>query len=339
MIEPRYAINCLKLGFERYKRYSKLPIEIKVSNSTASFYVKKPDEGKGKNARVSNHHPNLQNYADRSNTPWLMDNVSIEFIVPDSEADLKRYRARVRQNAEGSIKPFDVTTYQYDPTLIEPNDMYAIFQAIMRFLSGEGYKDPFNGTPKKAKVIPRHSNIKPYRGKPTTESTNKVLSDKYLNEMTYLCIGDYVSILESKNNQNICNTNIKTENRNRNVVRLTESKLKIIIRECIKMALNESYSIRRLGCFDVVKGDNQPHSIKGLEQYGNALYDARLYSNVNDKKETFAIFSIGKNTSKYICCRLEFDEEYGTWLGFTPIKNYDVPTMIKQDLKNNPINQ
>ena len=127
MIEPRYAINCLKLGFERYKRYSKLPIEIKVSNSTASFYVKKPDEGKGKNARVSNHHPNLQNYADSRNTPWLMDNVSIEFIVPESEADLKRYRARVRQNAEGSIKPFDVTTYQYDPTLIEPNDMYAIF--------------------------------------------------------------------------------------------------------------------------------------------------------------------------------------------------------------------
>ena len=48
MIEPRYAINCLKLGFERYKRYSKLPIEIKVSKSTASFYVKKPDEGRGK---------------------------------------------------------------------------------------------------------------------------------------------------------------------------------------------------------------------------------------------------------------------------------------------------
>lgn len=124
-----------------------------------------------------------------------------------------------------------------------------------------------------------------------------------------------------------------------NIIILTESDLKIIIQECIKKALCESYSIRRLGHFDVVKGDNQPHSIKGLEQYGNTLYDVRLYSDVNDKKETFAIFSIGKNASKYICCRLESDDEYGTWLGFTPIKNYDVPTMIKQDLKNNPTNQ
>lgn len=137
---------------------------------------------------------------------------------------------------------------------------------------------------------------------------------------------------------------------NRRVVRLTESKIRKIVEESMRVILKEihddndselceSYSIRRLGCYDVVKGDNQPHSIKGLEQYGNALYDVRLYSNVSDRKETFAIFSIGKNTSKYICCRLESDEEYGTWLGFTPIKNYDVPTMIKQDLKNTPINQ
>ena len=80
-----------------------------------------------------------------------MDNISIEFIVPDSEADLKRYRARVNQNAEGSIKPFDVTTYQYDPTLIEPKDMYTIFQSIMRFLNGEGYEDPFQWYPKRSK--------------------------------------------------------------------------------------------------------------------------------------------------------------------------------------------
>ena len=49
---------------------------------------------------------------------------------------------------------------------------------------------------------------------------------------------DYVS--ESKNNKNKQDTNMKTENRNRNVVRLTESQLKQIVSESVKSILRES---------------------------------------------------------------------------------------------------
>lgn len=128
-------------------------------------------------------------------------------------------------------------------------------------------------------------------------------------------------------------------NESKRTIRLNESDLRIMIQECAKSIIYESYSKRRIGKYDVVEGDNQPHSLKGLEQYGNNLYDVRLYSEVNDKKETYAVFSIGKDTSKYICCHLETDDEYGVWLGFTPLEKQNVPALIKQDLKDNPTNR
>ncbi len=129
------------------------------------------------------------------------------------------------------------------------------------------------------------------------------------------------------------------ESTNRRTITIKESELRMMIQECVKSIIYESYSKRRIGKYDVVEGDNQPHSLKGLEQYGNNLYDVRLYSEVNDKKETYAVFSIGKDTSRYICCHLETDEEYGSWLGFTPLEKQNVPALIKQDLKDNPINR
>lgn len=88
---------------------------------------------------------------------------------------------------------------------------------------------------------------------------------------------------------------------------------------------------RRLAEYTVVDGDEQPNMIKGLEQYGNDLYDYRMY---DSKNITYCIFSLGKHSKKFICCKLEYDKEWGTWLGFTPIRRCDVPTIIIQDLKN-----
>lgn len=88
---------------------------------------------------------------------------------------------------------------------------------------------------------------------------------------------------------------------------------------------------RRLAEYTVVDGDEQPNVIKGLEQYGNDLYDYRMY---DSKNITYCIFSLGKHSKKFICCKLEYDKEWGTWLGFTPIRRCDVPTIIIQDLKN-----
>lgn len=236
MIKPKYGVKCLHLGFDRYKKYCKLPVTVKPSSTTISFYVEKPSSPKGKNARVSNHHPNIQHYTDDGRQPWLTDNVSIEFIVPRSKEDKKRYRARVEQNASGTIQPFDVTTYQYDSTLIDPTDITTIFKAIIVFLNGGGYTDPFIGTPKQAKVLPRHSNIKPHRGSasstPLTCSRNIGIDDTYLNEMTIYCLGDIIPLNENK--QYRTNTNM-----NKKLIRLIEDDLHKIVKESVNRVLKE----------------------------------------------------------------------------------------------------
>lgn len=208
--------------------------------------MEKPSSPKWKNARVSNHHPNIQHYTDDGRQPWLTDNVSIEFIVPRSKEDKKRYRARVEQNASGTIQPFDVTTYQYDSTLIDPTDITTIFKAIIVFLNGGGYTDPFIGTPKQAKVLPRHSNIKPHKGSasstPLTCSRNIGIDDNYLNEMTIYCLGDIIPLNENKQH-----------NKNRNMkqtIKLRESELKRMIAESVKRAINEAWDIDVNGVID-----------------------------------------------------------------------------------------
>lgn len=111
-----------------------------------------------------------------------------------------------------------------------------------------------------------------------------------------------------------------------------ERRIRCIIADTVRQVLSESFTTRRLGKYTVVSGDNKPHSVEGLEQYGNTLYDVAMY---HSKNETLCLFSIGKNSHKFICCKLEYDKKYGTWLGFTPINCYDVPTLIKQDAKEN----
>ena len=268
MIKPLYGVKCLRLGFERFKRYCKLPIDIKVSKTSASFYVKKPTTGMGKNARVSGHHPNLQNYANPKNEAWLTDNVSIEFIVPKSKEDMKKLSARVFQNAEGTIKPFDVPIYQYDSTIIEPYDLVHIFDAIIAFLNGKGYVDPFIGTKKQAKVIPRHSNIKPYRGKKVEET----ISRYKIHEITIYCIGDFI-------NEN------KPLNRNRNMkrtIRLTESELRGMIQKAVKGALNEDVTTDETIYFL----DEKESNILGMKLYGMMAtingFRHSLYENYKD---------------------------------------------------------
>lgn len=111
---------------------------------------------------------------------------------------------------------------------------------------------------------------------------------------------------------------------------INEKYVRKIVRNCIQRILNETYSTSRVGKYIVVLGDNQPHSIEGLEKYRDNLYDVAMY---NSKEEHICVFSIGRNTKKFICCNLEYDKDYGEWLGFTPIKSYDVPTLIRQDLR------
>ena len=101
--------------------------------------------GKQYLAMSSDHHLKMQRMAEKDE-PWRGDNVSIDFIIPGSKQDKKKLRATVHQNASGTIQTFDVTTYQYDSTLIGPTDITLIFKAIIVFLNGGGYTDQFIGT-------------------------------------------------------------------------------------------------------------------------------------------------------------------------------------------------
>lgn len=235
MINPLYGVKCLKLGFDRYIRYSRIGATMRCSNSSVSFYVDKGDGTKPTNARASNHHPNLQNYPKGGSEPWLSDNTSIEFIVPHSDEDKKKVRQRVYQNASGTIRPFDVTIYQYNSDLIESTDIIEIFKAIVVFLNGGGYTDPFAGTPKKAKIIPRTANIKP-RTSTSMTTEGKVhnlskLSEGKLNVITYLCLGNIIT-----ENSKIINKTIMK----RNVIHLNEGQLRRVIKESIEKILAEN---------------------------------------------------------------------------------------------------
>lgn len=93
---------------------------------------------------------------------------------------------------------------------------------------------------------------------------------------------------------------------------------------------------RKLSEFTVINGDNQPHMIKGLEQYGENLYDVVMY---HSSDKTYCVFSVGKDTNKFLCCILNYDKKYKIWISFTPIRSIFVPQIIKNDLKISFINQ
>ena len=71
----------------------------------------------------------MQHLADKDEH-WNGDNISIVFITPKSPEDI-RIRPRVRQNHYGGIKAFDVTTYQYDNSILDIRDLTQIFRSII----------------------------------------------------------------------------------------------------------------------------------------------------------------------------------------------------------------
>ena len=99
------------------------------------------------------------------------------------------------------------------------------------------------------------------------------------------------------------------------------------------MNISKTIPTHQLAEYTVIKGDNEPHSVAALKEFGENLFDVAMYSAT--REETYCVFSIGKNTNKFVCCKLETDNMYESWLGFTPIKNYQVPYIIKQDLIKN----
>ena len=230
MIDEGYAVSCMERGFKRYIAYNNIDATIECSENTISFYVKDTD-GTGKQylARSSDHHLSMQRMADK-NQPWKGDNISIVFIRPRSPQD-KPIRARVYQNSRGTIQPFDVMTYQYNPLILDNIDVSALFHAIIPFLNGRGFVDPFIGTPKAAKVKPTTANIKPYNPPHPKENYTVDASGTAIAARQNGYGADYVS--ESLSFQR------KHENK---VIRLTESDLRRIVGDAVKIVLHEAYA-------------------------------------------------------------------------------------------------
>lgn len=240
MIDTTYAVNCLKQGFQRYIRYNKINATIDCGDNYVSFYVKGVN-GKQYLARGSNHHLKMQHLADKDE-PWNGDNISVVFITPSSPQDT-RIRGRVRQNHYGGIKPFSVTTYQYDNTILDESDLRQIFYAITVFLNGKGYIDPFAKTPKAAKVIPRNANIKPYKEPSTARNISVDKDGNYVSANAWGA--DYVS----ENKQYKTNTNM-----NKKLIRLTESDLHRIVKESVNRVLKEGHNEDYMEAKQIIDG-------------------------------------------------------------------------------------
>ena len=230
MIETLYAVNFLKGHLQRFINYNRINATIDCGDNYISFYAKDSDGNKQYLARGSNHHLRMQNMADKDE-PWKGENISIEFITPKSKQDSK-VRATVQQNHYGGIKPFDVTIYQYNNIILDERDLTQIFRALITFLNGSGFIDPFKNTTKKAQVIPRTSNIKPYKEPPKKARNISVDNDgNYVSANAWGA--DYIS--ESNNIYKYnCNRNM-----NKKLIRLTESDLHRIVRESVNKVLNE----------------------------------------------------------------------------------------------------
>lgn len=184
----------------------------------------------------------MQNYASGNRTPWFSDNVSIDFIVPNSDED-NRIRPRVKQNTKGTIQPFDITVYQYNPNILDGKDLLEIFKNIVLFLNGDGYTDPFMDTNKQAIVKPRHSNIKS-NSKGSFNPINecrKTISETKLTHIVEYCMREVVvdNKIVSLIKEYLLNLTPFTEN----VIRINENDFKKMIKHITKRILNEKISI------------------------------------------------------------------------------------------------
>ena len=243
MIDPILAIDKIKNYLKTEIDSGRLNGEYQESTKTISFYVyKTPGTTEPLlTLRITDHRPYLQKYI-RSNAPRPSvepnTNMSIEFYIPKKDSNGKTLQNRfinkvISPSSIPIVQPFTVSSFNYDSRKLDIGDDDIILKAIMDWIrnsKGERpYSDPFEKTPKEANVI--------------TKTANVVIKMVQMNISNGDYGADYVS--ESKNQKY---ANIKTENRNRNVVRLTETELKQIIAESVRMVLNESFddALRRV---------------------------------------------------------------------------------------------
>ena len=155
--------------------------------------------------RISNHGTHLWTWYDKDYDPSYAINICVVFSEDGCHSSDTTVDTRIKDeqgNIIGERKPFEVKQFVYNCQNLDNNDAALINMEIQNTWKNGGFQDPLAGTPKQANVIP----------------------------------------LRTNNNDN--NTDIKKENimRNKRTYRLTESKLRGMIREAVKSVINESVS-------------------------------------------------------------------------------------------------
>lgn len=152
--------------------------------------------------RISNHGTHLWTWYDKDYDPSYAINICVVFSKDGSHSSDTTVDTRIKDeqgNIIGERKPFEVKQFVYNCQNLDNNDAALINMEIQNTWKNGGFQDPLAGTPKQANVIP----------------------------------------LRTNNNDN--NTDIKKENimRNKRTYRLTENRLRGMIREAVKNTLNE----------------------------------------------------------------------------------------------------
>ncbi len=226
MIQAAVAINYIEKGIKSLISSGQISGKINRSNSTLSLYIDTKNPTPPKVVRSSNHNANMQNMVAGKRKPWKTLNISIEFYEPQITANGRVKKNVILTNVRQlpkypRLKPFSITVYEYHASELEPSDIEPIYNEIEKFILYGRYHDPLINTEKAAKVVTRQAQI------PGIPQSTK-------NNVPQNISGDRVAVPATSANYGV---DYPIEE-SRNVIRLTESDLKMLVSECVKNILN-----------------------------------------------------------------------------------------------------
>ena len=159
MIKPSGAISIIAKRLKTLIDTNQLDATYEESDSALSVYIDDIKLGRIPllTLRLSDHNVNMHFfYHNRPTNPSQTTNLSIEFYKPKHK-DGKRVRNRVGRNMvvdnRSHAIPFDIEYYSYPSDKLDTPDIEPIYQQILNYVKGRGYKDPFIGTEKEAKTM------------------------------------------------------------------------------------------------------------------------------------------------------------------------------------------
>lgn len=246
MITAEYAIDTIKSRLIQLIDSGQLNAKYNDIDDSISFYVNKIDIGIAVpllTLRISDHHPKLKHYTDGHREPWKSYNISIEFYEPkydsDGEVQQNPFKRRVQVPLNSDANYFTVIAYEYKPQNLETEDVDAIYNAIMEYVQGDGYTDPFiNDRLKKAKRYIRTSILKFRRDNSYGRWFSEINAER--NKQDGWGNATQAEINWWKNKNIGENKDIKQyTNMSKKMIRLTESDLHKIVKESVNRIINE----------------------------------------------------------------------------------------------------